>query len=444
MRRRSPGILAAALAATFLLAALAISPPAHAARYTVKPGGGACGGSDTACGSVSAAAKAMRAGDAVAIAPGRYEESPSFEAAGIVVRGSQTAPGVVIGGTVTFAAASGRASVLERLVVRAGGAGAAAVVVAGTAGVSVRDASLFSATGDALTIAGATSSAVTRSRLLAGSAAIATSGGALTVDSSILSGGADAGGAGLAIFAPPPYALVQAASVVARHVTIAGAPTAITLLDPTAASATVSDSIVLGEAPATVAFTRTARESAPAALFVNPQTRNFRLRPGSPALDRGQITAGESKTDVDGQPRTLGKASDLGADELDTVAPRVTVTRPAARRTLPARSRLRLAGRAQDPSGVASVVFSLEVLPRSGTTCRWLHPVRALVTRSCSDPVLVRAKLAKGGRWSYSGSRALRLPAGRHRVRVSGTDRAGVNGNSAPAGRRSVTFRVRG
>lgn len=108
--------------------------------------------------------------------------------------------------------------------------------------------------------------------------------------------------------------------------TIAGAPTAITLLDPTAASATVSDSIVLGDAPATVAFTRTDRESAPAALFVNAQTRNFRLRPGSPALDRGQITAGESKTDVDGQPRTLGKASDLGADELDTVAPRVTVT----------------------------------------------------------------------------------------------------------------------
>ncbi len=438
--RRRPSIAAAAVCAAIVV--LVVPGAAHAARYTVKPGGGVCGGSDTTCGSVRAAATAMRAGDAVTIAPGRYEESPRFEAAGIVVRGSKSAPGVVIEGTVTFAAAGGSASVLERLVVRAAGAGEA-VVVSGTAGVKVRDASLFSAAGTALTIAGATSSTVTRSRLLAGAAAISTGGGALTVDSSILSGGPS--GAGIVVDAPPQYAVVAAARVVARHVTIAGAPTAIALPDAAAAAttATVTDSIVLGAAPAAVAFTRTDRESAPAALFVNPQTRNFRLRRGSPALDRGQITPGESKTDVDGQPRVLGTGSDLGADELDTVAPRVTITRPAAGRTLPARSRLRLAGRAQDRSGVATVVFSLELLPRAGTTCRWFHPVRAVVTRACSDPVLVRAKLATGGRWSFDGPRALRLPGGRYRVRVAGTDRAGVNGNSAPARRRGVTFGVR-
>lgn len=437
--RRPPSIAAAAVFAAIV--ALAVPGAAQAARYTVKPGSGACSASDTACGSVSAAAKAMQAGDAVTIAPGRYEESPRFAAAGIVVRGSKTAPGVVLEGTVTFAAAGGGASVLERLVVRAAGAGAA-VVVSGTAGVKVRDASLFSEAGHALTIAGATSSAVTRSRVLAGAAAIVTGGGALTVDSSILSGGPGASGVGIAIVASPQYAVVPPASIVARHVTIAGAPTAITLPEP--ATATVIDSIVLGAAPAAVAFTRTDRESAPAALFVNPQTRNFRLRRGSPALDRGEITPGESKTDVDGQPRALGKGSDLGADELDLVAPRVEIKQPAAGRTLPARSRLRLAGRAQDASGVATVVFSLEVLPRAGTTCRWLDPVRAVVTRSCSDPLLVRAELAKAGRWSFDGPRVLRLPAGRYRVRVSGTDRAGVHGNAAPARQRGVTFRVRG
>jgi len=126
----------------------------------------------------------------------------------------------------------------------------------------------------------------------------------------------------------------------------------------------------LATAAALVALAgRTDRESTPAALFAGARTRSFRLRRGSPALDRGQVVPGESKTDVDGQPRTLGTASDLGADELDTVAPQVTITRPGAGRT---------------------------------------------------------------------------LPAGRYRVRVSGTDRAGVDGNAAPARRRSVTFRVRG
>lgn len=429
-------------AAAVAIAVLAAPAAAHAARYTVKRGGGACGGTDTACGSLTAAAKAARTGDAVKIASGRYAESPRFAADGLVVRGSKAPPGVVVEGTVTFAAGGGRASVLERLVVRTAAAGAAAVVVSGAAGLEVRDASLFSAAGDALAIAGATASAVTRSRLLANGAAVSIGGGALTLDSSILSGGPGERGAGVAVPPAPEYALLPSASIVARHVTIAGAPAAFAFAG--AASATVSDAIVLGAAPGTVAFTRTERAGAAAALFVNPATRNFRLRPGSPAIDRGQITSGDSATDIDGQPRTLGKASDLGADELDTEPPRVTLTRPRAGRALAAGSRLRLAGRAQDVSGVASVLFSLEVLPRSGGTCRWFDPLRALVTRRCSQPVLVRAKLGSRGRWSYSGPRRLRLPAGRYRVHVSGSDRAGVTGNSAPASRRSVTFSVRG
>jgi hypothetical protein len=410
----------------------------------VTSGGGTCGGTDATCGSLTAAATAMQAGDKLSIAPGRYHESPRFEAPGLVVRGSKTAPGVVVDGTIAFAA-DGPPSALETLAVSAMAPDAPAVLVSGTSGLVVRDASLFAADGNALTIARSTGNAVMRSRLLSSRTAIAIGGGDLALDSSIVSGGAGAGGAGLTAGGGPEYPLSADASasatVAGRHVTIAGAPAAIVLSG--AATAAMTDSIVLGTAPAEAGFVRTDRQSASAALFVSAATRNFRLRPGSPAIDRGQITPGDSPTDVDGQPRTLGKASDLGADELDTVAPQVTITRPRARQALAVGSRLRLAGRAQDPSGVASVVVAMDVLP-SRRTCRWFSPQRGVVTRSCKDPVLVRARLAKSGTWSYAGPRRLKLPAARYRVRVYATDRAGVFGNAAQASRGSVTFRVGG
>jgi hypothetical protein len=440
VRRRRVNFAAAVAAAAAAIALLAAPTSAQAARYRVTSGGGACAGTDTTCGSLTAAATAMHAGDKLSIAPGRYDESPRFAAPGLVVRGSKTAPGVVVDGTVTFAA-DGPPSAFENVAVSAMAPDAPSVLVSGTSGLVVRDASLFAADGNALTIAGSTRNAVIRSRLLSSRTGIAIGSGELALDSSIVSGGAGAGGAGIAAGGEPAYGLSGSASVTGHHVTIAGAPVAIVL--NSAASAAMSDSIVLGTAPAEAGFVRTDRQSAPAALFVNPATRNFRLRPGSPALDRGQITPGDSATDVDGQPRTLGKASDLGADELDTVAPQVTVTRPRARQTLAVGSRLRLAGRAQDASGVASVVVAIDVLP-SGRTCRWFSPQRGLVTRSCKDPVLVRARLAKDGTWSYDGPRRLKLPAARYRVRVYGTDRAGVFGNAARASRGRVTFRVGG
>ena len=442
--RRSVSIGAVALvaAAAATIALLAVPAGAQAARYRVTSGGGACGGADTTCGSLTAAATAMQAGDKLTIAPGRYEESPRFGAPGLVVRGSKTAPGVVVDGTVTFAA-DGPPSAFENVAVSAMAPDAPSVLVSGTAGLVVRDASLFAAGGNALTIAGSTGNAVMRSRLLSSRIGIAIGGGDLALDSSIVSGGTGADGAGVTAGGGPeiPLPAGASASVVGRHVTIAGAPAAIVLSGT--ASAAMSDSIVLGTAPPEVGFVRTDRESTPAALFVNPATRNFRLRPGSPAIDRGQTTPGDSATDVDGQPRTLGKASDLGADELDTVAPQVTITRPRARQTLAVGSNLRLAGRAQDPSGVASVVIAMDVLP-AGRTCRWFSPQRGLVTRSCKDPVLVRARVAKDGTWSYAGPRRLKLPAARYRVRAYGTDRAGVFGNAAQASRSSVTFRVGG
>jgi hypothetical protein len=438
--RRRAAVLAG-LAAAGAVAGLAMPAGAGAARYSVKSGGGTCGASDTTCGSLATAASAMRTGDTLTIAPGRYDESPRFEAPGLRVRGSKVAPGVVINGTVTFAGSGERPSVLEKLAVSTSIPGAQALLVAGSSGVAVRDAALYATDGNALTIAGSTGNAVTRSRLLSSRVAVALGGGSVTLDSSIVSGGAGPAGAGVTVGAAE-YSLFPRATISARHVTIAGAPAAIAPSPGASATVGVSDSIVLGAAPATVAFTRTDRASAPAALFVNPATRNFRLRPGSPALDRGQITAGDSPFDIDDQPRTLGRASDLGADELDLIAPRVTITRPRGGQRLAVGRRLRLAGRAQDPSGVASVAFSLEVLPASGGTCRWFSPQRGVVSRSCTEPLFVRAKLANGGRWFYDGPVRLKLPAARYRVRVTGADRAGVDGNAAPARGRSVTFEV--
>ena len=49
--------------------------------------------------------------------------------------------------------------------------------------------------------------------------------------------------------------------------------------------------------------------------FAAPQQGDFSLRPGSPALDRGQAPAPFPETDLSGRPRTHGKAPDLGPHE---------------------------------------------------------------------------------------------------------------------------------
>ncbi len=345
MRSRTAVAVAAAVVA------LAAPAAAGAATYTVAADGGACGGSDRTCGTIAAAAGAVGNGDAVKISPGSYTENASFKAAGVTVTGSSEGGGVIVNGTLSFSGGGGAPSVLQRLIVAAQAGTGAAVVASGTAGTAIRDAVLLSADGPGLAISGGAGNQLTRSAVLvaadngmAVSMALGAASAALTIDSSVISGGAS--GIGLAV-KTGVGTLVSAgsATISARHVTIAGAATGI-WLDSSAATGllsaqgnsavTASDSIVQGSTPiktnagligilaantATLTLARTDQTTPPDALFVSAARRNYHLRADAPVIDQGQVSAGDSTTDLDGQPRVAGPASDLGADEFGNTPP---------------------------------------------------------------------------------------------------------------------------
>jgi hypothetical protein len=345
----------ALLAAAVVAAALALpAAAAQAATFTVGAGSGACGGSDTACESLVAAAGAVSAGDTVNVAPGTYDEAPNFTVPGVTINGSTSPPGVIVTGTMSFTGSGPTPSVLEHVIVAPSSLTSPAVGVSGSAGVAVRDSFLISGGGSGMAISSGAGNEITRSTVVSGAPdgrAVDVQAGAapvgLLLSSSILSGGA--GGIGLFVRTGVGTLLpgsAGAATVTGRHVTIAGATTA-TSLDSSSAlgllnqaagtiTASISDSIVHGANPrannaglplvaaantATLNLTRTDQTTAPEALFANAARRNFHLRPDAPVIDKGQVTAGDSATDIDGQPRDNGTGSDLGADEFVNSVP---------------------------------------------------------------------------------------------------------------------------
>jgi hypothetical protein len=100
---------------------------------------------------------------------------------------------------------------------------------------------------------------------------------------------------------------------------------------------TACDSIVQGATPtktnagllnliaantATLTLARTDQTTAADALFVSTARRNYHLRADAPVVDKGgPAESGDSETDLDGQPRIAGVASDLGADEFGNTPP---------------------------------------------------------------------------------------------------------------------------
>jgi hypothetical protein len=64
-----------------------------------------------------------------------------------------------------------------------------------------------------------------------------------------------------------------------------------------------------------------------APLFANAGSGNFHQKPGSPTIDKGIKAPANGTNDFEGDPRSLGAGTDIGADEARS--PSVTITRPA-------------------------------------------------------------------------------------------------------------------
>lgn len=350
-RRRSLITVAA------VLGACAAPAAAQAATYTVAAGGGPCGGADLSCESLVAAAGAVVAGDTVNVTPGTYAGA-TFATPGVTIAG--TAAGVVVNSGLVFSGNGGSPSELRRVAVAVTSGAGPAIDVTGASGLTLADALVVSQNGHGVIFSASTANTVLRSTIATGGGAsdavrVFSDGAgdrALTIDSTIVTGGA----AGLA--GRSTGGAAGDIQITARHLTAAGSTNGV-VLDSSQAGAllpgagdiamTASDSIVLngaavtnnpgvagiiGANTATFTPTRTLTAGDPNTLFVNPGSRNFRLRVGSPAIDQGQITAGESATDVEGDPRSAGAAPDQGADEFVNKPPVARLA--AASATVPA------------------------------------------------------------------------------------------------------------
>jgi len=129
-----------------------------------------------------------------------------------------------------------------------------------------------------------------------------------------------------------------------RHVTAIGnvvADASNGLLTAGAIAETFADSIIRGTlvmangTPTTATITADAARNSvgpnasdAAALFVAAGRLDYHLRADAPVIGKGQSTAGESATDIDGQPRLNGAVSDYGADEFVNRAPTASVAGP--------------------------------------------------------------------------------------------------------------------
>jgi len=489
---------------------LAAPAAAQAATYTVKAGDGACGGADLACGTLADAATAAASGDVFDVAPGTYG-SATFTVGGVTVAGSPT---FTVDGTLTFSAATGGVSKLQKATIVRSTA-TPGVLVSGAAGLEVSDSTVLSA-GDAVVFAEGTTNKLVRcvvataggtaAAVRVTSADLSTAAKQLTLESSLLTGGAAALSVNTGVSGIGSTA--GAVTVNLRHVTAAGSTNGLVLDASKAANALggpsgnitadVTDSIIqngtakttypgippiLGvviSPPNTVTdtYTRTLQGAFDAnAVFVDPARRRFRLKAGSPAINAGGVTPGESATDFEGQDRSTAP-TDQGADEFvpapappppgpptppppgstnDGVAPAVVITKPKAnqkikllttktttvtrngkrvRRKTSRRTKIGFSGTAADKSGVVGVVLTLERLTTTASApakkCRWFNPTKGIVLKSCTKPILVLAKLAANGTWSYNVKSTTRLGAGVYRLVVAGRDKSGKAGNSAP------------
>jgi hypothetical protein len=514
-RRRSLTTAAA------LLAVLAAPAAAQAATYTVKAGDGPCGAADLACGSLADAAAAAAVGDVFNVSPGTYG-SATFTVGGITIAGSGL--DATVDGSLTFSGATGGPAKLQKMSVTLPTGSGPAVSVTGAAGLEVSDAIILGTAGDGLQFHEGTANKVVRSLVVTGgtqtaavrvlSADSSAAAKALTMDSTLVTGGA----AGLSVDTGNGGALVSApggVTVTLHHVTAAGSTNGL-VLDASKANpltggpfgnitASVLDSIIQNGtkkavyagvpilAPAntvTDTYARTLTSFDSNAVFTDPARRRYKLKAGSPAINAGGFTPGESTTDFDGDDRSAAP-TDQGFDEYvvppppppppggpgpggtggggDGVAPKVVITKPKlnekirlttkttktttvtkkgkkvkVKKTTTKKNKISFAGTATDPSGIGAVAITVQKLA-TGTDevpatvaptakCKWLNATKGIVSKACTKPILLLAKTAADGSWTFNVRSSLRLGAGTYRIIAVGVDKSGARGNSASAG----------
>ena len=521
-RRRSLTTAAA------LLAMLAAPAAAQAATYTVKAGDGPCGAADLACGSLADAAAAAATGDVFNVAAGTYG-SATFAAGGITITG--TGPNAAVDGALVFSAASGGVSKLQKMSITLPTGSGPAVSVTGAAGLEVSDAFIFGTAGDGIQFHEGTANKVVRSIILTGgqataaarvlSADLSTTPKALTLESTLLTGGA----AGLSVNTGTGGPATQAggATVTLRHVTAAGSTNGL-VFDSSKAiallggpfgniSATIVDSIiqngtaktsypgvVLLAPPNTITDTYATSLTGAfdsAAVFSDPARRRYTLKAGSPAINAGGFTAGESTTDFEGQDRSAAP-TDQGFDEYvapvvapppppagpggpgtkgDGVPPKVVITKPKlnekvrlttkttktttvtrngkkvkVKKTTTKKNKISFTGTATDASGISAVALTVQKLA-AGTAappatvaptakCKWLNGIKGIVAKSCTRPILLLAKVATDGSWTYKLRSTIKLGVGTYRIIVLGLDKSGAAGNTATAAEAIHRFTV--
>jgi PKD repeat protein len=359
------------LRAGLLLAVLTLLVPSSASADTTVPAGS----------SIQAAVDDQPAGSTITVQGAHTEDVTvgkqltivGVDGASLTGTLTATAAGVVVR-TLSIASASatpvatsgsGGLTLAGLAVQRTGGSGPA--IDAGGAGLALTDVIGVNTAGPAVAQSAgeAVIQRVTLATTDAGSDAVRLTAGAskLTADSSYLVGGGSAAGLRVAnqttgLTAPGPVA------VALRHATVTGGQGVV--LDATktitqqsgSIDATVTSSIVhdpssakgapavllVPAVPVTLAFDHSdtpgvadadrndqATVSNTAGQYTADTARlfgkNLHLRVDSTAIDKGAAPAdGESATDVDGQPRVAGGASDIGADEFVNSPPKAAIT----------------------------------------------------------------------------------------------------------------------
>ncbi|MEJ7824875.1 MAG: hypothetical protein WKF48_05575 [Solirubrobacteraceae bacterium] len=505
------------IAAATVALAVALPAAANAKSITVNPADGACGADNTCSTLVQAAAIAVP-GDVVTVANGIYA-SAEFTAGGVTVVGS---PSFAVDGTLTFSGADGGVSKLQKAIISQQNGTNPGVAVGGGAGLEISDSAVLSVNGHGALFTAGTANKIVRSVIASGGQTTAgvrtTSNGSgdksLLVESSILTGG----GAGLDVNTSGSSA--GDVDVTLRHVTAAGsnglvldASNAAVLLSGAVGdiSADVTDSIVVNgtvskESPAladgllglipgntvTSTYTRSLNGGFnPDTVFVNPSRRNYRLKAGSPAINAGGFTPGESTTDIDGEDRSAAP-TDQGGDEYnpapppantptgtpvkgDGVAPAIVIKSPkhnqrikitttktkitkkklkngtttTTKKKTTKRTPISISGTATDAAGIKGVIVTIQrtsaiTSKKKSTTsakasqattkkCYWLDDKRGIKKRSCDRPILMLAKVDKDGSWKLDISKKLRFSPARFRIIVLGGDNSGAVGNTAAA-----------